>query len=169
MRDALFHLLRLAYFMLPAYCANMAPPFVRFWPGWNRPISRRWLGDHKTVVGFLAGVCAGVLATAVQRLVDAPIALVDYRHWFVLGLLFGIGAMLGDALKSLAKRRLRIAPGERWIPFDQIDFVLGALLLVAPRAELSGADVVVLLALSFVADIAVNRLAFRCGIKNSPW
>ena len=169
MRDAFLHLLRLAYFMLPAYCANMAPPFVRFWRGWNPPISRRWLGDHKTVVGFLAGVCAGVLATAMQHLVDLPIALIDYRHWFVLGLSFGVGAMLGDALKSLAKRRLRIAPGARWIPFDQLDFVLGALILVAPQVNLDGFDVAIILALSFVADVAVNRLSYRCGIKNSPW
>lgn len=169
MRDALVHLLRLAYFMLPAYCANMAPPFVRFWRGWNPPISRRWLGDHKTVVGFLAGVCAGVLATGLQRLIDAPIALVDDRHWFVLGLRFGVGAMLGDTLKSFAKRRLRIAPGERWIPFDQLDFVLGALILVAPQVELSWPDIALVLALSFVADVVVNRLAFHCGIKDSPW
>ena len=169
MRDALIHLLRLAYFMLPAYCANMAPPFVRFWRGWNPPISRRWLGDHKTVVGFLAGVCAGVLATGMQRLLDAPIALVDYRRWLVLGLLFGGGAMLGDALKSFAKRRLRITPGARWIPFDQLDFVLGALILVATQAKLDWVDIALILALSFVADVAVNRLAFRCGIKNSPW
>lgn len=38
--------------MLPAYLANMTPPLVRFWKGWNRPISRKWLGDHKTVVGL---------------------------------------------------------------------------------------------------------------------
>jgi CDP-2,3-bis-(O-geranylgeranyl)-sn-glycerol synthase len=169
MRDAFFHLLRLAYFMAPAYCANMAPPFVRFWRGWNRPISRRWLGDHKTVVGFLASVYAGVLTTAMQRLVDAPIALIDYRNWFAVGLLFGAGAMLGDALKSFAKRRLGIPPGDRWIPFDQLDFVLGALILVAPWAKLGWPDIAVILALSFAADVVVNRLSYRCGIKDSPW
>ena len=49
-------ILQLMYFMLPAYLANMTPPFVRFWRGWNRPISRRWLGDHKTVIGFIGGM-----------------------------------------------------------------------------------------------------------------
>ena len=34
----------------------MAPPFVRSWGGWNPPISRHWLGGHKTVVGFAAGL-----------------------------------------------------------------------------------------------------------------
>ena len=49
--------------MVPAYVANMTPPFVKYWPGWNRPISARWLGSHKTVIGFLAGVATGILTT----------------------------------------------------------------------------------------------------------
>lgn len=169
MRETFLHVLHLAYFMLPAYCANMAPPFVRFWHGGNRPISRRWLGEHKTVAGFFLGVAAGVAATAAQCVIDAPFSLIDYRRWFLLGLLFGVGAMTGDALKSFVKRRLRIAPGARWVPFDQIDFVIGALLLVGPWASLRWQDVAIILALSFVADVLVNQAAFRCGIKDSPW
>ena len=59
-------LVRLLYFMAPAYAANMAPPFVRYWKGWNRPISERRLGSHKTVVGFAVGVLAAVLVTFLQ-------------------------------------------------------------------------------------------------------
>jgi hypothetical protein len=44
-------LLALVYLMPPAYFANMAPPFVKYWRGWNRPIHHAWLGDHKTVMG----------------------------------------------------------------------------------------------------------------------
>ena len=54
----------LVYVMLPAYVANMAAAFAKFWPGWNRPISRRWLGDHKTEIGFLLGRAAVWLAVA---------------------------------------------------------------------------------------------------------
>ena len=64
------HLVELAYLMLPAYFANMAAPFAKFWPGWNAPISRRWLGEHKTVVGFLLGVAAGVLTSYLQARVS---------------------------------------------------------------------------------------------------
>jgi CDP-2,3-bis-(O-geranylgeranyl)-sn-glycerol synthase len=49
--------------MLPIYIANMAPPFVKYWHGWNRPISLRHVGSHKTVVGFALGV---VMAVAVS-------------------------------------------------------------------------------------------------------
>src|SRR5207245_2953937 len=65
-RLVLCRALQLAYFMAPAYVANMAPPFVRYWKGWNRPISRRWLGEHKTVLGFVVGVLAAMLVTFAQ-------------------------------------------------------------------------------------------------------
>lgn len=169
MSDPAGHLLALAYFMAPAYLANMAPPFVRFWKGWNRPIHARTLGTHKTVVGFALGVAVAALATAAQAAIDRPGALVDYAHWPWLGLGFGFGAMAGDAIKSYFKRRRGVAPGAPWIPFDQLDFVLGSLLLVGPFARLGMGDVLAILALSLVGDVIVNRIAWHLGIKSSPW
>lgn len=169
MRDTPIRLLQLAYFMAPAYCANMVPPFVRYWSGWNRPIHERWFGGHKTIIGFLAGVGAAVLATAVQRLIEAPFSLVSYERWVVLGLGFGVGAMAGDSAKSFFKRRIGISPGAKWVPFDQLDFAIGALALTAWHAGLGVADVLTILAMTFVGDVAINRLAYRLGIKDHPW
>lgn len=163
------HLMQLLYFMAPVYLANMAPPFVRYWKGWNRPIHARALGDHKTVLGYALGVVAAVMATAVQAAIDVPSALVDYAHWPGLGLAFGVGAMTGDCLKSYFKRRRGVPPGARWIPFDQLDFVAGALLIVGPFADLAWTDVMVILIVTLLGDIAVNRVAYRLGIKTSPW
>jgi len=39
------------------------------------------------------------------------------------------GALLGDIVESFFKRRMGKERGEDWIPFDQLDFVVGALLL----------------------------------------
>jgi CDP-2,3-bis-(O-geranylgeranyl)-sn-glycerol synthase len=169
MGDSWARLLQLAYFMLPAYCANMVPPFTRYWRGWNRPIHERLLGSHKTVLGFLAGVAAGVLVAGVQSRIHAPWSLVSYQHWLPLGLGLGGGAMLGDALKSLVKRKLHISPGTRWIPFDQLDFVAGALALTGACAGLGAMDMAAIAAMTFVGDIAVNHLSYRLGIKDSPW
>ena len=169
MSDPWVRLLQLAYFMLPAYCANMAPPFIRYWRGWNRPVHERLLGSHKTVLGVLAGVATGVLVAGMQSRIHAPWSLVDYRHWLLLGLGQGGGAMLGDALKSLVKRMLHIRPGTRWIPFDQLDFVAGALALTGACAGLGATDVAAIAAMTFVGDIAVNQLSHRLGIKDSPW
>lgn len=155
--------------MTPAYLANMAPPFSRYWPGPNRAIHERLLGSHKTVVGVMMGVAAGVLATAAQAAIDAPFGLVDYAYWPLQGLGFGVGAMAGDCLKSLLKRRLGAAPGTSWVPFDQLDFPIGALLLTGFWARLSWLDVLLILAVTFVGDLVVNRIAFRMGIKDSAW
>ena len=43
----------------------------------------------------------------------------------------GFGALLGDLIKSFVKRRLNKQPGERWFPWDQIDFLPTTLLLAA--------------------------------------
>lgn len=165
----LLHWLSLLYFMAPAYLGNMAPPFVRYWKGWNRPIHPRLLGRHKTVLGFALGVIVAVLVTGLQAALALPFGLTDYTGWPLLGLGFGVGAMAGDALKSLLKRQLRIAPGRPWPPCDQIDFVLGSLLLVAGRTGLSGWEMLLIVGSSFVGDVLVNRLAFRLGVKDSPW
>jgi CDP-2,3-bis-(O-geranylgeranyl)-sn-glycerol synthase len=168
-KDFLTHLAHLAYLMLPAYAANMTPPFVRFWKGWNRPIHLASLGAHKTVVGFLSGVLMAVVATALQYAIDASFSLIDYSHWIWIGLGFGVGAMAGDSIKSYFKRRLGVAPGQPWVPFDQLDFVAGALLVVGPLARIDAGDIALILAMSLVGDIVVNRVAFRLGIKSSPW
>lgn len=169
MNELARHLTSLLYFMAPAYLANMAPPFVRYWKGWNRPIHQRLLGSHKTVLGFALGVVVAVLVTRLQAALAWPIGRVDYGHWLLLGLGFGVGAMAGDALKSLFKRQFAIAPGKPWLPFDQLDFALGALALVGVQAALSWPDVLLILIATFVGDLVVNRLAFQLGIKESPW
>jgi CDP-2,3-bis-(O-geranylgeranyl)-sn-glycerol synthase len=165
----LSHVAALLYFMAPAYVANMAPPFIRYWRGWNRPISARWLGDHKTVMGFAAGVSAAVLMTFVQSRIAWEGGLISYDYWLELGLRFGGGAMAGDSVKSFAKRRVGIAPGKPWIPWDQLDFVLGALSLVAGRAVLFWSDLVMILVLSLVGHIVVTRVAYWIGIRDVKW
>jgi CDP-2,3-bis-(O-geranylgeranyl)-sn-glycerol synthase len=163
------HLLALAAFMLPAYAANMAPPLVRFWKGWNPPLHERLFGSHKTVLGCAAGVAAAVATAWIESLFGAPALALEPGRWLSLGLLLGGGAMAGDATKSFFKRRLGIAPGGRWIPFDQLDFQIGALLFAGHRARLDWLDVAVLLAGGFLGDLAINRLAYRLRLKETPW
>lgn len=165
----LSHVVQLLYFMAPAYAANMAPPFVRYWKGWNRPISQRWLGGHKTIIGFGLGVLAAVMVTFIQSRVTWPGALVAYDHWATLGLRFGVGAMAGDSAKSLVKRRLGIAPGRRWIPWDQLDFVLGALVFVRGRAALSSSDLATIFLLSVAGHVLVNHVGYWLGILDERW
>lgn len=160
---------QLVYFMAPAYVANMVPPFTRCWSGWNRPISKRWLGSHKTVLGFGSGVLAGVLVTFVQSRIAWKGALVNDPPWLTLGLRLGGGAMLGDSAKSFVKRRVGIPPGKPWIPWDQLDFVIGALALVARIAPLTRVDVLAILLVSLTGHILVTRLGYWAGIRDVRW
>ena len=169
MRSAAVHAAQVLYFMAPAYVANMLPPFLAHWRGWNPPISRRWLGSHKTVLGATAGVLGAVATTFLQSLIGWPAGLSPDRGWLDLGVRFGTGAMAGDAVKSFFKRRAGIAPGQRWIPFDQVDFVVGALLLVWPVTGLSRWDVPVILVISAVGHVAVNHAGYWLGVRQTRW
>jgi CDP-2,3-bis-(O-geranylgeranyl)-sn-glycerol synthase len=121
------------------------------------------------VAGFLLGVIVALGTAFLQSAIDWKGSLVDYAHWPALGLALGIGALGGDALKSLVKRARGIAPGKSWVPFDQLDFAVGALALVWPWARLGWRDVLLILAFTFVADIVVNHAAYRLGIRDTRW
>jgi len=58
-------------------------------------------------------------------------------------------------------------PGQSWIPADQLDFIVGALLLAWPWLRLQLLDVALILAFTFVAHIVVNHVAFRLGIRDT--
>lgn len=60
-------------------------------------------------------------------------------------------------------------PGQRWMPADRLDFVIGGLVALAFWVELSGLDVVLVLGLTFGGTLLVNRLASAIGLKDLPW
>jgi CDP-2,3-bis-(O-geranylgeranyl)-sn-glycerol synthase len=174
-------MLAVLYFFVPAYVANMAPVLVKdHFAVLDRPLDagatfrgRRVLGDHKTWRGLVSGVGGGALAFEVQRLLHElgcfdALSLVDYGNvspW--LGVLLGLGALAGDALKSFAKRQVGIAPGETWLVFDQLDFMVGAYafgaLVYAPPIHLVAA----ILPIVFVGGVLSTSLGFRLGLKES--
>lgn len=175
------HLLAALYFFVPAYVANMAPVFAKGHLAFlDRPLDggatfrgRRVLGDHKTWRGLVVGVAAATAAFAVQRLVYdggrlESLALVDYGRvspW--LGTLLGTGTIAGDAVKSFFKRQVGIAPGDAWLVFDQMDFMVGAYLFAAvvyaPPPLLVGA----ILPVVFAGDVLATSVGFRLGLKQS--
>jgi CDP-2,3-bis-(O-geranylgeranyl)-sn-glycerol synthase len=163
------HAIQLLYLMLPVYAANMAPPFVRYWPGPVRPISERWLGRHKTWLGYAFAIVAATAVAWGQRRLAWTGDLAAGAGWALFGPVLGLAAMLGDSAKSFAKRRLGIAPGARWVPADQLDFVVGGLAALACWVDLGLADIALVLGVTFGGALAVNRIAFVLGIKDVPW
>lgn len=176
------------WLMLPAYLSNMLPVLV----GGGTPIDlgRRWrdgkriLGDGKTWRGLLlAPLLAACLTFVLQWLVDHTAWGLEYGFpgwgawptWFVLAYAMGFGALAGDALESFVKRRTGRDRGERWFPFDQLDFIVGGLVfafLVGPAhflALFTWPRLLVILLLTPALHLLVNWLGYKLGLKDVPW
>ena len=122
---------------LPAGIANMVPVFAAKLPllkKFNAPADlnltfrgKRLLGENKTIRGFIVGtLVAGLVFWVESMFWDQPQVMIIQPYF--AGMLLGFGALFGDAVKSFFKRQLEIAPGKSWFPFDQLDFILGAIL-----------------------------------------
>lgn len=126
------------WWLLPAGVANTVPVLVRRLPVLARPIDggrtlhgQPIFGASKTWRGLcaapLAGWVVGLGQSHAYELSPAlrSITLVEGPAWW--GAVLGAGAILGDLAKSFAKRRAGVPAGASWAPFDQLDWVVGAL------------------------------------------
>ena len=173
--------LQTLYFFAPAYIANMTPVLVRGTlhrlatpiDGGRTFRGVRLLGDHKTWRGLLAGTVVGVVAFQLQvALWDAGVlrrlALVDYASLGPLaGFLMGLGAGVGDAVKSFFKRQLGIAPGASWLVFDQLDFMAGAYALVALAHVPPLVPTLLCLPIVLVGSVATTATGWTLGLKEA--
>lgn len=135
-------ILSVFFILIPAGVANIMASLSRYiFPRWTTPIDfgRGWFGAHKTWRGLVCGIGMGVLLSVVAVLISltADAGSLEVYQWhddvaifFTIFAFFSfpvsVGALLGDLLKSFLKRRFGIAPGKPWIPFDQLDWILGA-------------------------------------------
>lgn len=179
-------LLQSIYFILPAYLANLAPPLAKYfnlWPSLARPIDfnqtlkgQPLFGPTKTWRGLIIGPAVAILVAWGQKLTLVnsfffKISLIDYDriNIFLFGALMGSGAMMGDLLNSFIKRRLGKPSGSRWIPFDQLSFILGALLFVSPIYFPSWLIILVTLIIGFLLHILFNHLGYYLKIQKRKW
>lgn len=179
------------WLMLPAYVANPAAQLT----GGGGPLDfgragrdgERLLGDGKTWRGLLGGVLGGLLVGGLQvaaaASVDNPAALPTFDPGggpaspasFLVIVALAFGALLGDAVKSYAKRRLRLKRGESLPVADQYDFVLGAWILTVllfPRwfaVNFRPEAILVILLITFFLHRGVSLLGYRMGLKAEPW
>lgn len=163
------------YFILPAYVANMCPVIFQFLPG-GIPINERLFGSHKTWRGIIVAYFGALLVLSLQAYFAEntfvkDISLLDYDriNIFLYALPFGIGAILGDLIKSYNKRRLGIKPGAPFFPFDQIDFVISAYLTLMPLYLLPWPNLLVILVVTPILHFFTNVLAYFLGMKKVWW
>lgn len=169
--------------MLPADVPNNAAVLA----GGGRPIDggRTWdgkrvLGDGKTWRGTAAGTIAGTALALLLNVVRDPIAnalgvaaLPEFPLLAAVAL--ALGAMLGDVGASFLKRRTGRERGAAFPGLDQLDFVVGALLLAAAvdfewfTETFTLPVLVVILAATPLLHVVTNTIAYWLGLKDEPW
>ncbi len=162
-------------FFLPAYIANAMPVIangLKLLPSLAKPINKKVFGESKTYRGFFVGI----LGALIVGLIQFGFGLYSFSIWqnnlmftLLLSFYLGLGALTGDLIKSYFKRRIGKKSGEPWIIFDQIDYVVGGLLIgsliVVPTLEL----IIILLIISPLFALGANVIAYKLKIKKVWW
>ena len=155
-------------FIFPAYCANATPVLAgggtqmdfgkHFFDG------KRIFGNNKTFRGFFFGWGVGFGVGLVEGLVFG------FGNYSVLfSLLIPLGALLGDLAGAFIKRRLSIKPGGLLPIVDQIDFVVGAIVISIPLAIIGWEVAVTVLLITPPIHLFTNFLAYKMTLKRHPW
>jgi len=166
------------YATLPAIAANGAPILMKKVNFLNYPIDfnksfksgERILGDHKTFRGLFFGVLFAMIAINIQYLIytltKLELTIYDFSsiNHLLLGFLMGFGVIMGDLTKSFIKRRLKIQPGQKFIPWDQIDCALGGLLFGRIAWDFPIEYGITIVIVTFILHIAIRYIASFFGV-----
>ncbi len=166
--------------MLPAYIPNS----VAVASGGGIPIDfgknfsdgNRIFGDGKTWRGFIIGSAAGILVGLVLIFLQARYALAFLPALTLPGvILFAVGALLGDMVKSFMKRRLGKPSGSKWPVADQYDLVAGAFVMAAVFdtgwffSVMTLPIFVAVLIITPLLHRVTNIIGYAAGVKKVPW
>jgi CDP-2,3-bis-(O-geranylgeranyl)-sn-glycerol synthase len=170
--------------MLPAYLANMVPVFATKIFGnklaWPLDFGQTYkgkeiLGKNKTWRGLISGIIVAIAIIYLQTYLCnfnffKNLSLFDYQaiDQITYGFLFGLGVILGDAVKSFFKRRINLKPGDKWFPWDQLDF-LGALILILLVYLPPWYIFILIIVISPFLPMASNWLGYKLKIKKVAW
>lgn len=165
------------WFFLPAGIANMSPVLAARLPllrHWNTPLDlghswrgARLFGDNKTWRGLIFGTVTAIIVGLIQY---RGLGVLPASNFFIIGAAgaMGLGALLGDALESFFKRRRGIRSGDSWLPFDQLDYITGGIVLVWPFVRLSFEQIIMLFVLYFFLHVIASYIGFLLGFKRKP-
>jgi len=159
-------------FIFPAYCANAIPVITgggypidfgkKFFDG--KPI----LGKNKTFRGFFSGLIVG---TTIGYLESVFLNYPSENSSLLFGLLLSLGALFGDLAGAFVKRRIGLSPGDLLPIIDQVDFIIGAILLSLPLSLqiLSWELILAVLIITPPMHLLTNFVAYKLGLKSNPW
>jgi len=133
---------------------------------------RRIIGDSKTFRGFIFGISSaigsGIVIFYTSKYFGIDI-FSSLNYSLLIGTLMGFGALLGDTVKSFFKRRMGLKEGKNLIFFDQLDFLIGAILISLPLTHFPASFILIMISATFVLHILTNVIAFYSRLKKVPW
>lgn len=182
----LTYILSCLYLFLPAYFVNMTPPLARKANLFNfldrdvdfgrKFLGQPILGAHKSWRGVVLGILVGFLAALVQGCLYQfsaiqRISLLDYGqiNIFLFGFLISTGAIFGDLLFAFIKRRLKMKPGARFLPWDQTNYVIGVAIFLTAIFKIEIIVWITLFILTFILHIIFNRLGYHLKLHCAKW
>ncbi len=124
---------------------------------------RRW-ADGRPVLGrskTWRGLLAAVVATAVVAWV--------LQIGLVLGAAVALAALAGDMASSFTKRRLGIASSGQAIGLDQVPESLLPTLVAAIPLGFGIGEIVVVVIVFFVGELALSRVLYHLKIRDEPY
>ncbi len=166
--DLLSEFLGGIWFILPAYFASISPVWFKLRGKTQLDFGKTFrgkpvFGASKTVRGFVGGALCGALLGGIQQYAFGK------PNGLLLGVLLGFGAMSGDAAKSFFKRQYGIPPGRSWFPFDQLDFIVGALAFAAVVQTPTPIGIAVIFVLTPPLHLLSNIADHKAGLKEVPY
>ena len=174
------------WFFAPAALSNVSAFFSSKLPvlrDFNQPVDagltfrgKRILGSHKTIRGFVFGTFMAIIGVYIQLFLYMYVpffhsdASINYNEInpFILGFLLGFGALAGDAVKSFFKRQLSIPPGKSWVPFDQVDYLVGGLFFSYFYIHLSTFQYLFLIIVWFLLHPTISFFGYLLRLKKDP-
>lgn len=154
------------FLLLTPMIANMTPTLLKM-KFWSAPINERIFGKNKTWRGFIGAIIVGTLCYVLLTKLNLMVFGGNLVGIILIGFLFSFGAIGGDLIKSFFKRKMGIPPGESWTPWDQIDYVLGAMILTYPIFHYTSSQIIPLLVLGGTISAVAHRIGYEIKINKS--
>lgn len=152
--------------LLPAMIANMVPVLLKI-KYWSTPIDEKTFGKNKTRRGFLGAIIFGTLSYFLLVEYNMIASPGNLNSIIFIGFLFSFGAIGGDLIESFFKRKIDIKAGESWTPWDQIDYVLGAIILTYPIFRYTFSQIIFMLILGGLVSALSHRFGYIIKINSA--
>jgi CDP-2,3-bis-(O-geranylgeranyl)-sn-glycerol synthase len=165
--------IQIALVLLPMYFANSSAmlfggktPLDLGFKAWD---GKRWLGKGKTFKGTFFGIFFGTLgALLIANLVPQHAAAIS-DNYIVFGFFVSTGAILGDVCGSFLKRRLDLESGKPVFLLDQLDFLVGGIVLGSAFFFPKWEQIAVMVIITLLVHRLSNWIAFKAKLKEVPW